>query len=259
MIHRNSTLTISPEFWQRKDVLALTAKIDAGSAPAKITSDHCAASKMLREIANDYVDLYHGDFTLIHDYQLWVQRGKNLTNNQLAAALNALVNDYKRLPLPATPVIEPAVQPYISPSIPFNPPVSTPTVPVIVNGTYTVVLDEAGNYRTLRIDVTPPKLNQPQGTQIASYLSGADNTSNYTGFAFLNGTQIRIWSKFHNDSALNRALSVLINADAETRIDYGAAYAMESGACWHCGRKLTRPVSIARGLGPDCAKKLGVE
>jgi hypothetical protein len=32
-----------------------------------------------------------------------------------------------------------------------------------------------------------------------------------------------------------------------------------AGKCGHCGRKLTVPESVDTGIGPDCAKKLGIE
>lgn len=129
--------------------------------------------------------------------------------------------------------------------------------PVVHNGTYTIVLNEKGDYRTLRIVDAPETMNKPQGTQIAQFLSGADNTANYTGFAFVSGSRVGIWSKFKADSVLAKALNILLTADKEQQADYGQAYAIESNNCWRCGRKLTVPASVNRGLGPICAEKLG--
>lgn len=128
--------------------------------------------------------------------------------------------------------------------------------PVAHNGTYTIVLNEKGDYRTIRIVDAPETMNKPQGTQIAQFLSGADNEHNYTGFAFVSGSRVGIWSKFKADSVLAKALNILLTADKEQQADYGQAYAIESSNCWRCGKKLTVPASLHRGLGPICAKKL---
>jgi hypothetical protein len=39
---------------------------------------------------------------------------------------------------------------------------------------------------------------------------------------------------------------------------YAGAYGMFSGRCGLCGRKLTDPESVERGIGPDCVQKLPV-
>lgn len=138
---------------------------------------------------------------------------------------------------------------------------------VCPNGTYTIVLNEQGDYRTLRLVDAPESFNKPVGTQIAQYLSGSDNEHNYTGFAFVIGKTAYIWNKYKvsvaqgnnrkHVSQLASALETLLQADRDQQADYGQAYAIESGNCWACGRKLTVPASLARGLGPICAEKLG--
>ncbi len=134
---------------------------------------------------------------------------------------------------------------------------STPVAQACKNGTYTVVLDETGTYRTVKLSDAPDHFNKPQGTQIAAYLSGSDNESNYTGFAFITGTRINVWSRItaKTSEPLVRALRVLLASDKETQHDMGHAYAIESGNCFLCSRKLTVPASVARGLGPICAEK----
>ena len=56
--------------------------------------------------------------------------------------------------------------------------------------------------------------------------------------------------------ALSRQLEAwkIISSDPKGA---GEAYALESANCFRCGRKLTVPVSIHRGLGPECASKWG--
>lgn len=134
---------------------------------------------------------------------------------------------------------------------------SAPVTPQCKNGTYTVVLDETGTYRTIKLSDVPANYNKPEGTQIASYLSGSDNETAYTGFAFVSGTKFVMWKSLTEKSSapLRKALNVLLSSDKETQIDMGHAYAIESGNCFFCGRKLTVPASVARGLGPICAEK----
>lgn len=131
-----------------------------------------------------------------------------------------------------------------------------PITRVCHNATFTVVLDETGAYRTLKLTDCPDHMGKPSGTQIASFLSGADNESNYTGFAFVFGSRFAVWSKFKADSKLALALKKLLAADRDAQIEFGHAYAIESGNCSRCGRKLTVPASIHRGLGPKCAEMI---
>lgn len=134
---------------------------------------------------------------------------------------------------------------------------NTPVVPQCKNGTYTIVLDETGDYRTIKLSDVPESYGKPQGTQIASFLSGSDNETNYTGFAFVTGTQFIIWKSLLAKSAipLRKALTILLSAERETQIDMGHAYAIESNKCFICGRTLTVPTSLHRGMGPICAEK----
>ncbi len=136
---------------------------------------------------------------------------------------------------------------------------NTPVVPQCKNGTYTIVLDETGDYRTVKLTDAPESYNKPQGTQIAAYLSGSDNEKDYKGFAFVQGTQIKFWTAFNQGNPTAKALVMLLTTDSETQIDLGTAYAIESSRCWRCNRKLTVPASLHRGVGPECAKQLGIK
>jgi hypothetical protein len=123
-------------------------------------------------------------------------------------------------------------------------------------GTFTVVMGT--ERRTIRIKKHWDAAEASKGTLVASYLSGQDNESSYTGFAFVTprGKAI-VWKKYRNgggSALIISALSFLLQSG-----DYegaGLAYALESGNCYRCGRTLTVPASINRGLGPECAKKV---
>jgi hypothetical protein len=140
-----------------------------------------------------------------------------------------------------------------TPDAPVAPPTDGPVQPFIPNGTYTVVWG-SGDRRTIRLG--KGFKDRPE-TQIASFLSGSDNESDYTGFATVTGQNVAVWKRFRDgDTLITKALEFVLKKP-EDAATYGMAYAMESGNCYRCGRTLTVPASIHRGLGPECAKKIG--
>lgn len=237
----------------------------------KVLATHTAVSRTLKDVAYWYALNYVGSFDYMVDMSRKASKGIELTPAQLAGVLNCLLAEARRR-APITPAVEPAPArvgladmrtvpaPTLAP-IAAQAPAQTalaPVVPTVRDGIYTLVLNQEGDYRTLRIttatDEQREQFKLPQGAQFAKYLSGQDNEHSYTGFAFVIGNQVRIWSKFKADSKLVEALNVLVRADKAAQSDYGQAYALESGKCWRCGRTLTVPASVNRGLGPDCAK-----
>lgn len=130
--------------------------------------------------------------------------------------------------------------------------------PAIPNGFYTVLMPDApSGYYTIRI--TDADLDfftrEKPGTQVASVLTGPDNTTSYTGFAFVVGRSARVWSKKSGDGFAGwRAALDLLLGDFEKA---ASEYVKRSGRCFVCNRPLTTPESIARKIGPVCAKKIG--
>lgn len=127
---------------------------------------------------------------------------------------------------------------------------------VVADGRYTVVFGGEDDYVTLRIDqgkegfIKRAKL--PEGTQIASYLFGPDNSTNYKGFGFIFGNRFSPWSEFKGNARLADAVKFLLDATDEEQEAAGIAYSVRSNNCRRCGRALTVPISIGRGLGPVC-------
>lgn len=119
-------------------------------------------------------------------------------------------------------------------------------------GTFTVVLAN-GERRTLKIRRQPADRDFMPGKLIVSYLSGSDNESAYTRFAHISDGRLFTWKRFKQESVLVLAANVLL--DPESAANAGLAYAMESGRCCICGRKLTVPASISMGMGPECASR----
>lgn len=114
-----------------------------------------------------------------------------------------------------------------------------------IDGYYTIVLGT--ERRTLRIS-TAGERSRLAGKRIVSYLAGPDNQFDYQGFGFVEGSDVKIWKRYTDDSLLVEAVKVLV-ADPKAAAE---AYALESENCYVCGRKLTTPESIESGIGPVC-------
>lgn len=249
-----------------KGLIMLLDAYDQKRIPeGKVTDDHVARSQSLQRVATLYVQAVQSSNSFLTSLQSQLRSKRTLSTAQARGALNVLLRDYAELqkergsllaktddPFTAAPVtLQEAPAPEQQPS--------GPVTPVIVDGIYTVVLDEAGTYRTLRFKTCDldqcAKYRVPMGTQIVSYLSGADNDSAYTGFGYVFGNTFKAWKSFTKAAELHAAVNFMLVADKDTRIDYGHAYALQSGRCFICNRRLTVPASINRGMGPDCASK----
>lgn len=175
-------------------------------------------------------------FSFLSDMVMALARYKGLTEGQAKGVLNCLRADMLREPQTAAAPVAMAEDGKHQ----------------VRNGTYTVILNGDDDYVTLKIRDAKFAKDMPKGTQMACYLSGADNAGDFTGFAFVQGRTGKVWKRFQQDGRLAQALKVLLDGgDA----DAGERYAMASGTCYCCGRKLTVPASLHRGLGPICAER----
>lgn len=117
-------------------------------------------------------------------------------------------------------------------------------------GTFTVVLGRKER-RTLRFQ--EGRYGVFAGKTVVAVMTGSDNERSYTGVGSVVDAGVHVWQKHAGDQALQRALAVLLKGpDAQAKA--GEAYAIEASRCWRCNRTLTVPVSVARGLGPECAR-----
>lgn len=116
----------------------------------------------------------------------------------------------------------------------------------IYDGIYTVERSD-GSWRTLRLRTQAADAKFAPGRQIISYLSGPENTSDYTGFGFVGlSGGVQMWNRFKDETGLR--------TDAETLLADPTG-ALKSTECFRCHHPLTVPASLYRGLGPDCARK----
>jgi len=122
---------------------------------------------------------------------------------------------------------------------------------MIQDGTFTLVYKD-GSHFTFQVETCDK--GTFAGRRIVSYLMGADNENDYAGLGFLNGSTVALWSKHKGTKLETRAAHLNILFGMPERLEAaGMDYALISGRCRRCHRKLTVPASIHRGYGPDCA------
>ncbi|MCC6959519.1 MAG: hypothetical protein IT301_06695 [Dehalococcoidia bacterium] len=184
----------------------------------------------LRAYAEDFLCDYSGPFPFLNDLQRRWNPRVGLSKAQARGVMNCVLAEVKkaRRPNRVAPQAEAARQ---------------------LVGTYTVI-DVLGEHRTLRF--TKASDNGRGNNTWVKLLIGPDN---YMYVGYING-QGSFKPKRENQYLIEQAIIFLISADQDARNEAGMAYALESGNCFRCGRQLTVPASIHRGLGPDGAVRV---
>ena len=117
---------------------------------------------------------------------------------------------------------------------------------------FTLKSKATGTRYTYRVSRAKDK----QDLFFVSVLSGPDNTSDYNYIGVISNRVFRLTQK----SSMNRTSKPIIAIDFAVR-HLAAGNLPEQLEIWHegrcglCGRKLTVPESIERGIGPECASK----
>ncbi len=150
---------------------------------------------------------------------------------------------------------------------------------MIFNGTVTVESPKGG-HRTFKIH-TAKEGTKLAGKRIVSMMTGSDNESSFTAFAFADQDACQgngafyIWRRFIEGTPDSRTLfdgyhwpvegngwqkTLAIFADLMIRPDVGyfsgEGYRMlVERRCRRCNQKLTTPESVKAGIGPVCAKE----
>jgi len=121
------------------------------------------------------------------------------------------------------------------------------------NATFTVLNPETGNRFTYKIK--RKEVEENKELFFVGLLSGPDNDSDYSFLGtifdaekFVHGRKSRITEEAPSARAF-RWIWKRFTADE----DFAPAEFWHEGRCGRCGRKLTVPESIERGLGPVCA------
>lgn len=126
----------------------------------------------------------------------------------------------------------------------------------VANGFYTVQFPD-GEHVTVKVSDWK---SRNDGSRVVSVLVGPDNTSDYEGLGTVTPEgEYHLWSRqaTHDKAAdVYSALVELANGGLERRASSQEAYALRSSRCARCGRMLTVPASIHRGLGSECASRM---
>jgi hypothetical protein len=124
------------------------------------------------------------------------------------------------------------------------------------NATVTLVSKRTGDRFTFRVSESKPRVGEPAGKKpvhFVNVLTGPDNRRDYS---FL-GT-------IFPDGGYRRSMKSQIGPDAPSakawewtwnNLDADQVEVWHEGSCSRCGRALTDPASIERGLGPVCAER----
>ena len=127
------------------------------------------------------------------------------------------------------------------------------------HATVTLSSQKTGARYTFRVNQAKDhETGQPKDMWFVGLLTGPDNYADYSYVGTLNGTfKLTAKSKFRPESIPVRAFNYFWH-----HLDAGTIPPQmeirHEGTCGCCGRKLTTPESIDRGIGPECAKKMGI-
>lgn len=119
------------------------------------------------------------------------------------------------------------------------------------------VSNPVGEHYTYKVSI-PKDFNEDRPIYFFSLLTGPDNTRDYTyyGYFFPNNGEFRYFGN-KKIPQINSSKPFLVFVWALTQIfnekPLAEGYKIEHcGFCGKCGRTLTTPESIERGLGPIC-------
>ena len=134
------------------------------------------------------------------------------------------------------------------------------------NATFTCVNPDFKRY-TYRISKVEQKDRQTgqvipdQYVWFAGLLTGPDNTADYSYMAIFDPDKWTLrWtqgSKVSETTASSRVLKEILRRIFEGEGLPEGYDIWHAGRCCRCGRKLTVPSSVASGVGPICANKIG--
>jgi hypothetical protein len=128
------------------------------------------------------------------------------------------------------------------------------------NATVTIASKRTGEHRTYRVSRTEDESGR-KSPFFVGVLTGPDNTASYTYAGILAGDGQIVptkKSKLAADAPAVRGWNYVARHLATDSLPTDADV-MHEGRCGCCNRPLTRPDSIERGIGPECAAKMGLE
>ena len=126
-------------------------------------------------------------------------------------------------------------------------------------GFYTVA-DGEGGHVTFRISIGGKRF--AEGKTIIGGLVGSNNERSYKDFGFVSDRGIHKWASREVSQRVLAAAQFLLTGNTDEAraafLDQADANAMASNTCLCCLATLTVPASVSRGLGPVCARNMGL-
>ena len=130
------------------------------------------------------------------------------------------------------------------------------------NATITLRSNISGKRYTYRIKAMENKDGSVAALLDRSYfvslLTGPDNTGDFTYIGILTpqlNLRLTMKSKLGDECSPVQAFRFLLRCMAKGCMP-GNFEVWHAGKCGRCGRKLTVPESVERGIGPDCAQMM---
>lgn len=143
-------------------------------------------------------------------------------------------------------------------------PVNTDLDLVHWDGRYT--LEKDTGHRTFRITVQKSDADFAPGETVIEYLSGPNNSDDYTSFGFVKpGSKVIVWKKHRQNLALVADVEAFVAvwqrvaADDSDAVDFIEALddngVLATRRCRRCGEDLSVPESVRQGFGPVCIRR----
>ncbi len=127
------------------------------------------------------------------------------------------------------------------------------------NATFTLASKKTGKRYTFKVQKSKPSQSGAPFVWFVKTLYGSDNTSDYAYVGMIKDEKFGLTKKsqYTLESPQVRAFDFVWGNLTKGQINPNTEFWHE-GHCGRCGRLLTVPHSIETGIGPECAKLMGV-
>ena len=118
------------------------------------------------------------------------------------------------------------------------------------NGLFTVVSTRTGDHRTFRVRTQDKDAEFAPGKRIVGLLTGSDNETDYTSFAWADPEGVKVWKRLRGTEF--ETFAAMLD-DLPEHEAAGRVTVLAETTCRCCNRPLTNPESVLSGIGPICA------
>ena len=126
---------------------------------------------------------------------------------------------------------------------------------MIQNQLITVKNLKSGEHRTFAIKTC--QKGSLAGKQLVALLIGPENESDYQAFGFIDDFGVKVWRS--KDTPTFRVFAAMIEQHLGLKangFEFKDFDWLASKRCQRCNRTLTDPLSIERGIGPECFSRI---